>query len=285
MSTTAKDAWIPEIWSKKLLETIHQVVTMQDLVNTDYEGDIKNAGDTVHARLPALVTTRPYTRETDITYDALTLTDTTFVIDQQYYYAFGLDDLDDAQLDVSFWEKEIPEAAIAIRDTIDTRLLSHYANVDALNVTGSTGAPIGLTKDNVYAYFNKQNTLLENAKAKGKRVCVVPPIVKEMILNSPQLSTRGSNLVDDTVENGLVIKNFAGFQINATTNMAQVSNTYPLMFFTKRFISFAMQFKKTGEKIRLEKQFGTGYRGIYLYGSKVFTQYDGDGATMYCAAS
>ncbi len=283
---TLKDAWIPEIWSKKLLKQIHNTSVMRALVNTDYQGEIKNAGDTVHARLPAPVTISPYVRETDISYEALTLTDTTFTIAQQKYYAFAIDDLDQAQMDLNFWEKQTPEAAIAIRDVIDTRLLSHYANADANNVVGSTSAPITLTPENVYSWFVRMQRLLDDQKAlPSQRRVVVPPLVKEMILASPQMSQRSTNMVDDTIENGWSIKNFAGFEVHVTTNMVPINNTYPIMFFTPRYITFAMQFQKDGEKIRLEKQFGTGVRGVYLYDSKVFTQYDGDGATLYAAAA
>lgn len=284
MSSTGKDSWVPEIWSKKTLEVIHNISVMRPLVNTDYEGEIKKAGDLVYARLPVAVTVNSYTRETNITYEALTVTAPTFAIDQQKYFAFKLDDLDNAQLDLDFMELEKQEAAIAIRDTIDTRLLSHYANTDASNVIGSTSAAIPLTKDNIYSYFTKTKRLLMDQKAMAKSVAVVPPYIGELIVNSPEMSTRGTNLVDETVQNGLMAKNFGGHEVHVTTNMATVSGTYPLMFFTKRFISFAMQFENV-EKVRLVDQIGDGVRGVYLYGSTVFTNYDGDGAVLYASAS
>jgi len=280
---TGKDAWIPEIWSKKMLQILHNTSVMRGLVNTDYQGAIKNGGDTVYARIPSAVTVGTYTRESDITVEALTVTKTSFVIDQQKYWAFDLDDLDKAQLDLPFAPIHTNEATIKMRDTIDTRLLSHYANTDAANVLGSTTTPIGLTKDNVYTYFTNVGLLLDNQKALSKRRAVVPPAVKELILNSPQLTTRGTNLVDETVTNGKLMKNFGGMEIHVTTNMAQVSGTYPLMFFTERYISFAMQFTKI-EKVRREKRFADLVKGLALYGSTVFTQYDGDGAVLYMAA-
>lgn len=286
MSTTGKDSWIPEIWAQDTLEVVHNISVMRPLVNTNFEGAVKKAGDLVYARLPVAVTINSYTREADITYEALSVTAPTFAVDQQKYFAFMFDDMDAAQIDLDFMNLEKEEAAIGIRDTIDTRLLSHYANTDASTIVGSTGTPINLDRSNIYAYFTRMFRLLWDQKAyKGEKwAAVVPPIIAEHIVNSDEMSKRGTAMVDETVQNGLMTKNFGGFETHVTTNMAQVSGTYPIMFFTKRYITFAEQLDKT-EKLRLPGKFADACRGIFLYGSTVFANYDGDGGVLYAAAA
>ena len=47
LDSGGRNVFIPEIWSKKLLKIFDNIVVMKKLVNTDYEGEIKDAGDTV----------------------------------------------------------------------------------------------------------------------------------------------------------------------------------------------------------------------------------------------
>lgn len=285
MSTTGFDANIPEVWTKDILDIYHNNVVMRGLVNTDYEGDIKQGGDTVHVHIPGSVTLNNYTRESTVVYETLTTTKETMTIAQQKNWAIRMDALDIAQLTVNMFEKERAEAALTLRDAIDTRLLSHYANTDAANILGSTGAPISLTKDNIYDYVVSMSTRLDVALARGrKRNMVVPPAIKELIQLSPEFRNRSTEIVDKTIQNGLMAKNYGGFDLHVTTNMATVSGTYPLMFFTEHFISFAEQVNTVEVLPKLEQYYGPGARGLALYDSKVFTHLDGEGAVLYAAA-
>ena len=151
--TTAN--FIPEIWSKKLLKIFNKTVVMANLVNRDYEGDIRNAGDVVHVRTFGDVTINTYTRDMTISFQSLTDPMVDLLIDQQKYFAFKVDDLDKAQADVNILEGYAGRAAIAIRDVVDSRLMSHYADVDSGNVIGTDVAPITLTSSNIYSYMTQ----------------------------------------------------------------------------------------------------------------------------------
>ena len=48
--------FIPEIWSARLLEHMDKVHVYANLMNRDYEGDIKAYGDTVHINLLGEIT-------------------------------------------------------------------------------------------------------------------------------------------------------------------------------------------------------------------------------------
>jgi len=285
MSTTGFDPSIPEIWTKDILDIYHNNVVMRDLVNTDYEGEIKQGGDTVHVHIPGHVTLNDYTRESTVVYETLSTTKESMTIAQQKNWAFRMDALDIAQLKVDMFAKERTEAGLTLRDAIDTRLLGHYANTDAANIVGSVNAPIILTKDNIYDYVVGMATRLDVALARGrKRNMVVPPAIKELIQLSPEFRNRSTEVVDRTIQNGLMAKNYAGFDLHVTTNMANVSGAYPLMFFTEHFISFAEQVNTVEVLAKLEQYYGPGARGLALYDSKVFTHLDGEGAVLYAAA-
>jgi hypothetical protein len=276
--------FIPEIWSKKLLKKFDKIVVMKKLINTDYEGEIKNAGDTVNVRQFGDVTIGNYTRDNNISFQALTPALEQMTITVQKYFAFTVDDLDDAQADINIMEGYNQRAAIAIRDVIDSSLLAHYTDADAANVEGSAASPVTLTKDNVLSYFLYMGELLDNQNVDegSQRNAVVTPHVKRLIRE--YLAEKQTPLGDKaSTKNGKVVDDFGGFTVYCSTNIPTATNAKPLLFFTRDFISHADQVAKV-EKCRPYDMFADGLKGLYLYGNKTFTAHDGTGAVLYSAA-
>ena len=61
--------FIPEVWSAAILEALRAKLVFPSLCNRDYEGDIREAGDTVHITGYDDVTVRKYVRGHAITVD------------------------------------------------------------------------------------------------------------------------------------------------------------------------------------------------------------------------
>ena len=260
--------FMPEVWSKKLLAIFDKNAVMSKLVNTDFEGDIQSAGDVVKVRTFGDVTINTYTRDMTISFQNLTDPMQELAIDQQKYFAFKVDDLDKAQADMNILEGYSARAAIAIRNVVDSRLLGHFADVDAGNIIGTDVAPITLSTSNVYSYIADMAQLLDedNIPAEGRHL-VITPKVKTLLLKSEEF-TRASSLGDNIIQNGY-IGNVAGFSVHVSTNLAPVSGVVNLMGFTRDFISFASQVSKI-EHVRPYNMFADAVKGLYLYGSKVF---------------
>ena len=89
------DNFIPEIWSANILKAVRTrlVFAASGVVNRDYEGDIEQAGDTVHITSFSDPTIRTYTAESNITVDSIDDADRALVIDQAKYFAFDVDDV------------------------------------------------------------------------------------------------------------------------------------------------------------------------------------------------
>lgn len=64
--------FIPEVWSAAILEALRAKLVFPSLCNRDYEGDIREAGDTVHITGYNDVTVREYVRGQPITVDDVT---------------------------------------------------------------------------------------------------------------------------------------------------------------------------------------------------------------------
>ena len=260
--------FIPEIWSKKLLKIFDENAVMARLVNTDFEGDIRSAGDVVKVRTFGDVQINDYTRDMQIAFQALSDPMEEMLIDQEKYFAFKVDDLDKAQADVNILEGYSGRAAIAIRNVVDERLLAHYTDVAVANVLGTDAAPITLTSSNIYSYITDMGELLDNSNipAEGRNL-VITPKVKTLLLKSDEF-TRATSLGDQVIQNGH-IGNIAGFSVHVSTNLKAVSGVVNIMAFTRDFVSFASQINKI-EHVRPYNMFADAVKGLYLYGSKVF---------------
>jgi hypothetical protein len=272
-------AGISEIWSKKTEMIFDNICVMVPLVSRQFEKDAQ-LGDTVHVQKPGNFTTQDYVRNNPLELQQATLTDDTLLINQQKYIYFGVDNVDKRQSGLDYMSIYTERAATALRNTVDARLLSHYTDALAANVQGSVGSPIVLSADNIFDYFCEAGEDLDNQSViGGKRHAVIPPAIRKLITQSPEVRDRGTELVDTNVRNGFFGK-FAGFEVHVTTNMARVSNTSPLLFFEQNFINMADQMTKT----KLEQPDGyfiDAAAMLKVYGTKVFNPEAG--AVIYAA--
>lgn len=266
--------FIPEKWSTKLDFNLYNDSTMLKLVNTDYEGEAKNT-DTVFIRTPGTVAQNTYAGS--ITYENLSPTKTSLLIDQKKYFAFKCDDITEAQADVKVLESHIEEVRETRRLTIDTHLLSQYANASSSNQVdastndgGSANAGITLNKDTIVKQFHSLRKKMAVSKAffgsSGERWVVVPPAVTEYLVQAPEFLTL-EKLGEKAVKEGMVGQ-IAGFNVYELNNLAAVSSIYYCLAGSKKSITFAHQIKKI-ETIRLQDSFDTAIRGLDVYGSKV----------------
>ena len=65
----AVDDFIPELWTAKILVALRKKAVAGQLVNRDYEGEIRRAGNTVNITSINDVTISDYTEHTDISFE------------------------------------------------------------------------------------------------------------------------------------------------------------------------------------------------------------------------
>ena len=95
--------FIPTVWAARLLSALEKslVYGQAGVVNRDYEGEINQSGDTVKIGSIGDPTIGTYTKDTDITIQALTDAEQTLLINQQKYFGFAVDDIDKIQQNVT----------------------------------------------------------------------------------------------------------------------------------------------------------------------------------------
>lgn len=249
-SSSDNSAFIKEVWLNEFQDLLDTLIVLKGIVN-DVSADPQfEKGDVFHKQTPDSVTTNTLTKYATLSLDQLNATDENLAADQFRYQLFGVDAIDEMQGNPRINAAYKERSAVSMANNIDTRLMTHYADANASNVTGSTSVPITLTPDNVYDYFSDKHENLDdfNNEFDGneERHAVVTPKTRNIIRKSQEMRGRGSDLVDETVRNGKVGK-FVGWSVHVTTNITTVSSSDPHMFFTKQFITYVEQMSKMTE--------------------------------------
>jgi len=241
------------------------------LVNRDYQGEIKQYGDTVHISSIGAVTISDYTKDTDTTASqVLSATDATLIINKAKKYDFTIDDVDGAQNKVKAAMPSLTRAAYGLADVLDQHIASLNSGVAAANIVGlgnSTTAVVP-TKSTIYGQFVIAGTLLSEANVPmDGRWAVVPPWIMALIINSPEFIS-ASNLGDVVKASGSVGQ-IAGFSIYMSNNVPNTSGAkYKVVYGHPWAITLAEQLMKP-EIMRHYLRLGDQYRGLHLYGAKL----------------
>ena len=264
---TTYSAFIPQIWSQKLNSMLEKNCVMMQCVNKNWEGEIKNQGDTVKIITPAQVSVSTLTTD-DITYSSLTPTSKDLKIDQKKFFAFKIDDAAKAQTNTDIMEAHLVNAKRAIEQVQDAYLLSKHTDVVSANTIGTEASPITLSSSNVYEKFVQLSLALKNSDAVYPGVrpwVVINPNIEAYLLQSSQF-INAYNLADETIREGSIGR-IAGMDVLVSTNLTEVDDKYYVLAGTNDAITFASQLAKI-ESLRDNDSFSDLVRGLYLYGAK-----------------
>ncbi len=268
----AIDNFIPEVWSARLLENLHKALVYgQDgVVNRDYEGEIKNVGDTVKINSIGPITIGTYTKNTDITApETLSGDQTLLQITEAKYFNFQVDDIDAAQQKPKIMDAAMREAAYGLRDVADQFIASLYVGVASGNTIGDDTNPVVPTSSDAYDYLVDLGVLLDedNVPSDGRWV-IVPPWFHGLLLKDNRFVASGSSSADQRLRNGQVGE-AAGFMVLKSNNVPNDSGTkYKIIAGHPMAWAYAEQILKL-EAYRPEKRFADAVKGLHVYGAKL----------------
>lgn len=265
----------PEFWAASLIRHLDKafVFAQPAVANRNYEGEIKQAGDTVHLQNVNDVTVKTYNPAEDIEEGAADVGDSaTLSIDQFKYWAVTVDDLNKVQSHVQLMDEKTKRAAVAIADVVDQRIASHQAAVvTAGNVIEAAEEKAIEVKEAAEAYellvdlgvqLDEQNVPTDG------RFAVIPPWFHGVIQKDARFVEAGTAKTDDVLANGMIGR-AAGFNLLKSNNVVNTEGAdYRILAGSNQGITFAEQFVET-EAIRKEKRFADMARGLYIYGSTV----------------
>lgn len=271
------NSFIPEIWSAQVLDTLKKNQVFANLANRDYEGEISGAGDTVRITEIGDIAINDYTKNstTAITVQQLTDAQQILTIDQQKYFAFGIDDVDQAQTNPKLMAKAMERAAYNLKDNIDTNMAQYLSTTGNFFVgtnsteLGSTVTPLTCASTAIIPVFSWYDRIMNqnNVPTVGRWI-VIPPALSQQLQNAriiaPQTLANGS-----TPGGATSIGNFYGFDIYVSNNVyGVVSSQWHVIAGHSMGLSYADQISKM-EAYRPEGSFSDAIKGLTVFGRKV----------------
>ena len=266
--------FVPELWTAKILVALRKKAVAGGLVNRDYEGEIRRAGDTVNITSINDVTIGNYTAHADITFEDIDDATRALVINQQKYFAFELDDIERAQSvnGGAVMNQALDNATYQLRDVADAFLLSTMNT--AIQGTGNDlgTRAIHTTAQNLYDSFVDLAVVLDedNVPEEG-RWAVVSPSLHGRLLKLDTFITPGDQAGPAARANGF-IGSIAGLDLYKSNNLPAVTDVAATGGLAIAGHSIATTFAEqitSVEAVRLEKRFADGLKGLHVYGAKV----------------
>lgn len=273
--------FIPEIWSGKLIENFYDATVLAAIANTDYEGEIRNMGDTVNIRTTPEITIKTYVKGQTLSVENPDKPKLQLVIDKGEYFACVEDDVDKVQSDVNMMDNWSKDASERMKIKIDQRVLTDILpDIAATNkgatagrITaninlGTSGSAVAISKTNVLDYIVDMGTVLDEANCpEGDRFMVIPAKMAGFIKKS---DLKDASITGDSIS---VIRNgrlgmIDRFTIYMSHNLSVSSGKFSIIAGHKMGFTFASQMTNM-ETIRSETTFGNIIRGLQVYGYKV----------------
>jgi len=123
-SNFAGNNFMPELYSKKVLNFFRKASVAEAITNTDYAGEISAFGDSVKIIKEPVITVDQYERGGAVTATTLTDNEVTLVVDTANAFKFIVDDIESSMSHVNFKEVASSSAAYALRDAFDTGVIA-----------------------------------------------------------------------------------------------------------------------------------------------------------------
>ena len=251
--------FIQQIWSKKIQDDLELKCKLVDNCLRHYEGDVKYA-QSVKILGVGEPTIGKYTGA-EITVEEMSDKGQILTIDQANYFAFYVDDINEAQsvpgLSEEYQRKAVHGLAVA-RDTYVANLIK-----GATNVTPATN----LTQEAVKQAIDDGIVALRERNFDEEGVIEISPAVYSAFKN--ELITLSTDN-PEYIKRGIVGV-YDGFEVCMSNNMAKDSSHVYCDIRGKKAIAFAGQINEV-EALRAEKRFKDIVRGLDTFGSKVIDE-------------
>lgn len=257
--------FVPKIWAKAIERELERKLVFAEDCNRQYEGNVKQMGDTVKILGVGKPTISKQKGGSIILPDAENVEDTSveMQINTVAYFNFLVDDIDKRQavgglMDALNTEatqelaSEMDKDIAALAGTRDAKkLYSDYKAVNADNVLGTLDLALQMLQEN-------------DVPADAKIVATVPPwFLTHLRTAYTKLDTDNSDLL----KNGKVGR-YNNILIKMSNNVYSTASGSNIMVRTERAVAFANPLTHT-EPYRPEKRFSDAVKGYVLYGTKI----------------
>lgn len=299
-------AFIPTLWSGKLLAKFYQNTMLSEIANTDYEGELKNQGDTIRIRMAPSISISDYTAGMNLNYEVPTPIFQDMQVNKGKYFGVQVNDVLAYQSDMNLMNMFTEDAAKQLKIAIENEVFfnnfvtegpaaaNEGATAGAISAAynlGTDTTPVDqATPENVLKAILRMSTVLDEQNVpEDGRWLILTPYDRHLLMQSNLAQAYFTGDASSTIRTGKIgmIDRFTVYVSNllprGAAGKAMVSGlTDPatggavsnakarriMVAGTKAANSFAMTVNKT-EPLRNQTDFGDIVRGLAVYGRKV----------------
>lgn len=127
----------PIIYSKQVQLAFRKGSVVEAITNSDYFGEIANFGDTVKVIKEPEITVKSYARGTTIQPQDIDDEEFSLTIDKANYFAFKVDDIEEAHSHVNFQSLASDRAAYRLKDQYDQDVLGYLSGFKQSAIHGT----------------------------------------------------------------------------------------------------------------------------------------------------
>lgn len=255
---------IPKLYSTKILRTLENNLVAKKICPMAPAAEISKMGDVVYFPALADPTIGTYTGAA-FTYEDVDDAKVALAIDQYKYFAFQVDDIDQAQANIDIKGSQAERAAYKLRDTMDAFILGKYSEAGtSLTESGVTSATILSSLARISRALDEKNVPSQS------KWLVINPIVKERMILAGikfQIENGGTGM-----DGGLSFAEYLDFRVYVSNNLYKTGSDETQVAYvmggSDNAIVFAEQIMKT-RMMELETSFKMGISGLAAYGGKV----------------
>lgn len=284
-------SYIPTLYAPILMAALYSNTCLSEISNTDYEGQIKEYGDTVKIRLTPHLTIRDYDPDIPLISETPGKISLELKINKGKYYNFDAEYIEVKQSDIPFVVKFAAAAGIDMKVEIEKDVFADiYTDADALNAgdvagklsgnvnLGTAASPLLVTKSNIVSFIADQKLVLDEQNVQNAdRFSIIPAWGENLLIQCDEFSAEKSGDAKSALRVGK-IGDFSGFSIyksntlhTAATDDSTDGNAkqFDLIAGHKSALTFATQLLVEEEKIKDKDYFKDYYRGLNVFGYKV----------------
>lgn len=283
----------PKRYSGKFLRKFYNALILSQIANTEYEGEIKDCGDSVIIRTTPDINIYNYVNGQTLKYETYATDYVTLNIDRGKWWGFTTRTVEFKQTDLKKFVNEwTTNAALMSKTSIERDVFGEiFADASALNSgetagrksglynMGTAADPLTLKADTVVEFITKCASVLDEQDIPNEeRYMIIPMWMSHLLINSGIIkanemgdSTSVLRRGQDKVGN---IDRFDIFRSNCLANgvsshSSPSSVTYTnVIFGHKSALTFAGQLTEN-EVLPNPNGFGKLHRGLTVFGFKV----------------
>ena len=288
---TGSTNWLPQVYSKQVLNFFRKASVAEAITNTDYAGEISSYGDTVKIIKEPTITVYQYERGEDVTQQNLSDTELTMVVDVANAFKFIVDDIETQMSHINFRDVATSSAAYSLRDAFDAGVIAkmfagiststpdHTLGADSAtplgaNVFDGAGAvDLGISGEtDPLDLMARMARLLDvqNVPEEGRWFVAGPDFYEQLSQSGSKLLSVDYNAGQGSIRNGLVSSGkLRGFSMYKSNNIAAPSLATGKCMAGHISSTATAQTITTTEVLRDQASFGDIVRGLHVYGAKV----------------